>query len=76
MQSYFDTKSSFFPPYDALEKRWLKSRWGSEYDFLMSCQLSIHYEADREEGRRIARTLIAADRKWQGALAVAPPESG
>ncbi|KAK3298808.1 uncharacterized protein B0H64DRAFT_439248 [Chaetomium fimeti] len=49
------------PGYTAKEKEWLKRHWDGEFKFLASYGLSIYDEDDREEGRRIARAMIAHD---------------
>ncbi|KAK0742120.1 hypothetical protein B0T21DRAFT_408962 [Apiosordaria backusii] len=49
------------PPYTTEEKQWLKAHFKSEYKFLEQYGLSIHDEEEREEGRRIARALMAND---------------
>lgn len=48
-------------PYTDKENRWLKKYYGNEFKFLTLYQLSIHSDDEREEGRAIARTLIAND---------------
>ncbi|KAK4159267.1 hypothetical protein QBC43DRAFT_294202 [Cladorrhinum sp. PSN259] len=49
------------PMYTSEEKHWLEVNWGGEFKFLAAYGLSIHKEEDREEGRRIARAMIAQD---------------
>jgi hypothetical protein len=62
MQVYHSTRSGFEnPPYTTAEKQWLRAHWGSEFHFLQCYNLSIYDEADREEGRRIARGMIEAE---------------
>lgn len=48
-------------PYTKEEKDWLKRNWGGEFKFLIAYGLSIYDDDDREEGRRIARAMMAAD---------------
>jgi hypothetical protein len=50
------------PQYTAAEKQWLKARYGNEFRFLRRRQLSLCRNKDREEGRRILRALINADK--------------
>ncbi|KAK3988224.1 hypothetical protein QBC44DRAFT_293333 [Cladorrhinum sp. PSN332] len=49
------------PIYTSKEKLWLEVNWGGEFKFLAAYGLSIHKDEDREEGRRIARAMIARD---------------
>lgn len=49
--------------YTQEEKAWLKKNWGDEYHFLRAYGLSIYKDEDREEGRRIVRGLMIADRR-------------
>jgi hypothetical protein len=49
------------PAYTAKEKEWLKRHWDGEFKFLAAYGLSIYDEDDREEGRAIARAMIAQD---------------
>jgi hypothetical protein len=49
------------PPLTQDEKAFLTKHYGGEFKFLMTYQLSIHKEEDREEGRRILRAMMAAD---------------
>lgn len=48
-------------PYTSEEKQWLKDNFGDEYHFLLCYGLSIYKEDDREEGRAIARGMMAQD---------------
>lgn len=48
-------------PYTAAEKQWLNDNFGGEFHFLLAYGLSIHKEDDREEGRAIARAMMAQD---------------
>ena len=48
-------------PYTAAEKAWLKKHYGGEFHFLAVYGLSIYKEEDREEGRGIARAMMAND---------------
>ena len=45
----------------ANEKEWLKANYKDEYHFLQQHGLSIYKEEDRQEGREIVRTLMAAE---------------
>ncbi|KAK4173357.1 hypothetical protein QBC36DRAFT_360106 [Triangularia setosa] len=49
------------PPYTTEEKQWLRIHFEDEYKFLQMYGLSIYDEDDREEGRLIARALMAND---------------
>ncbi|RDL38144.1 uncharacterized protein BP5553_05577 [Venustampulla echinocandica] len=48
-------------PYTATEKAWLKQHYKDEYHFLQQHSLSIYKDEDREEGRAIVRSFIAAE---------------
>ncbi|GLI77488.1 hypothetical protein PoHVEF18_005778 [Penicillium ochrochloron] len=43
------------------EKAWLKKHWVNEFRVLRSYGLSIYYEEDREEGRKILQKLMEND---------------
>jgi hypothetical protein len=51
-------------PYTAEDRAWLRHHWGGEFTFLRAYCLSIFDEGDREEGRRIARCMMAHDREY------------
>jgi hypothetical protein len=40
------------------EKAWLKTHYGGEFKFLQTYGLSIYRDEDREEGRRILRSIL------------------
>ncbi|KAF2095018.1 hypothetical protein NA57DRAFT_79508 [Rhizodiscina lignyota] len=46
-------------PYTSEEKAWLKEHYGGEYHFLQEQDLSMHKDEDREEGRSLARSIMA-----------------
>jgi hypothetical protein len=46
-------------PLTSEEKQWLKNHWGNEFKFLMSHDLNINKDEDREEGRSILRAIMA-----------------
>jgi hypothetical protein len=48
-------------PYTDTEKVWLKQNYKDEYHFLQQYGLSIYKDKDREDGRAMARSLMAAD---------------
>lgn len=48
-------------PYTDNEKEWLKHNFKDEYHFLRQYGLSIYKDTDREEGRAIVRSFIAAE---------------
>ena len=48
-------------PYTDAEKVWLKQNYKDEYHFLLQHGLSIYKDEDREDGRAMARSLMAAD---------------
>ena len=48
-------------PYTDAEKVWLKQNYKDEYHFLQQHGLSIYKDEDREDGRAMARSLMAAD---------------
>ncbi|OAA53594.1 hypothetical protein SPI_09301 [Niveomyces insectorum RCEF 264] len=52
----------FSPPLTATEKRWLDEEFDGEFTFLRTQGLSIHNEEDRDEGRRIVRSCISAEK--------------
>ncbi|KAI1873173.1 uncharacterized protein JN550_003426 [Neoarthrinium moseri] len=56
-----NNKSADAPPYTREERAWLKDNYRGEFHFVNSYELSIHSDADQEEGRRIARGLIESD---------------
>ncbi|KAI4740077.1 hypothetical protein E4T50_09489 [Aureobasidium sp. EXF-12298] len=53
------SKSDHEPPLTTEEKEFLKKHYGDEFKFLLSYELSIYKEDDREEGRRILRALMS-----------------
>jgi hypothetical protein len=60
MESYYRTRT---PPYTTAEKQWLRANYGGEFHLLRCYSLSIYDEADREEGRLIARGMMDADNR-------------
>jgi hypothetical protein len=48
-------------PYTDAEKAWLKKNYKDEYHFLQQNGLSIYKDEDREDGRALGRSLMAAD---------------
>lgn len=63
-------KALGIPPYSAYEKGELKQLYGGEFKFLRIHGLSIHYEDERQEGRRRFRSEQEARRifrpDWHG----------
>ncbi|KAH0386950.1 hypothetical protein KCU92_g2179, partial [Aureobasidium melanogenum] len=53
------SKSDRAPSLTTEEKEFLKKHYGDEFKFLLSYELSIYKEDDREEGRRILRALMS-----------------
>jgi hypothetical protein len=49
--------------YTEEEKKWVKTHYGNEYQFLLLHGLKIASEEDREEGRAIARSFIEEDKQ-------------
>lgn len=52
------SKSDHAPPLTTKEKEFLKKHYGGEFKFLLSYELSVYKKDDREEGRRILRSLM------------------
>ena len=56
------------PPYSREERRWLKANFGGEYHFLKNEGLSIFKDKHQEQGRLLAREMMAkeslAKRQW------------
>ncbi|KAF9690766.1 hypothetical protein EKO04_011015 [Ascochyta lentis] len=49
----------YTPTYTMRELEYVNEHWGTEFRFLTQYRLKIHEEADRSEGRRIIRALMA-----------------
>ncbi|KAL8628940.1 hypothetical protein Q9189_005376 [Teloschistes chrysophthalmus] len=56
--SHANLIESISPPLTQPEKKCLKDQYGGEFHFLQTHGLSIYKDEDREEGRRILRTLM------------------
>jgi hypothetical protein len=48
-------------PYTDAEKTWIKRHYKGEYHFLRQHGLSIYKDEDRDEGKELARSLMADD---------------